>query len=84
MAINVEITRGASENNLSALRRFTKKVQSSGVLPVVRSKRYSDRNRSENVKKKKALKRIARRDVIMGALKMGKTIDKKKRGGKRR
>ena len=84
MAINVEITRGASENNLSALRRFTKKVQSSGVLPVMRSKRYSERNRSENVKKKKALKRIGRKEEIMSALKMGKLIEKKRKGGRRR
>lgn len=78
MAVNVEISRGASENNISALRRFTKRVQGSGVLSRVRSKRYSERNRSENVKRKKTLKRISRKENILAQLKMGKVIEKKR------
>lgn len=78
MAVNVEISRGQNENNLSALRRFTKRVQSAGVLMKVREKRYSERNRSENVKRKKALKRISRKVAILHSLKMGKVIEKKR------
>ncbi len=78
MAVNVEIARGSTENNLSALRRFTKRVQGSGVLTKVRSKRYSERNRSENVKKKKTLKRISRKDAILADLKMGKVVERKR------
>jgi ribosomal protein S21 len=78
MAVNVEISRGSTENSLSALRRFTKRVQTSGVLTKVRSKRYSERNRSENVKKKKALKRIGRKDAILADLKMGKVVERKR------
>lgn len=46
MAINVEIERNANENALAVLRRFTKRVQGSGVLPRVRSLRYKTRNLS--------------------------------------
>ena len=78
MAINVEVTKNDTENNLAVLRRFTKKVQGSGVLPRLRSKRYSSRNISEYVKKKKALKRIGRQTEIALALKMGKILPGKK------
>jgi len=78
MATNVEVTKGATENNLSVLRRFTKRVQGSGVLVKVRKNRYSERNRSENVKKKQALKRLAKRAYIEEALKMGKIIERKR------
>ena len=37
--VNVEVVKGPNENNLSVLRRFSKRVQGSGVLPRVRSKR---------------------------------------------
>ncbi|HEY9586116.1 MAG TPA: 30S ribosomal protein S21 [Candidatus Paceibacterota bacterium] len=78
MTVNVEIVRGTNENNLSALRRFTKKVQTAGVLSRVRKNRYSERNISENVKRKRALKRIAKRAVITQALKAGKIIEKQR------
>lgn len=72
MAINAEVTKSGSENNLSLLRRFTKKVQGSGVLPRVRGRRYSARALSEYVKKKKALKKLARIKEVQEAIKMGK------------
>jgi ribosomal protein S21 len=51
--INIEVERGANENSVSLLRRFTKRVQGAGVLPRVRSIRYASRNISEAVKRKK-------------------------------
>ena len=70
--INVEVTKGNNENSLSVLRRFTKRVQGSGVLPRLRSIRYSERALSENVKKKKTLKSIGKREVLEGLIKLGK------------
>lgn len=72
MAINVEITKNGNENNLSILRRFTKRVQGSGVLPRLRSIRYSSRKLSEYVKKKKTLKRIEEHKKTQELIKMGK------------
>lgn len=77
--INVEVSRGNNENSLSLLRRFTKKVQGSGILPKVRGKRYSERVISENVKRKKTLKRIEKRDAIQELLRLGKPIPDAKR-----
>jgi ribosomal protein S21 len=77
--INVEVSRGNNENSLSLLRRFTKRVQGSGILPRVRSTRYSDRTISQNVKKKKTLKLIKRREEIQELIRMGKPVPDGKR-----
>lgn len=73
--INAEVVKTGNENNLNLIRRFTKKVQGSGVLPRVRSIRYSGRKASEYVKKKRALKVLKRREEIMELIKMGKMTE---------
>ena len=70
--INVEVVKGPNENNISVLRRFTRRVQGSGVLPKVRSKRYSERNKSENVKKAKTLTKLKKKAEIRELIKLGK------------
>lgn len=72
MAVNVEISKSANENNLSLIRKFTKKVQGSGVLPRIRGRRYSTRSLSEYVTKKKALKKLKRKAEVIELIKMGK------------
>lgn len=72
MATNVEVTKGGNDNNLSLIRKFTKRVQGSGILARLRTKRYSSRKPSEYVKKKKTLKRIATRTKIRELIKLGK------------
>jgi hypothetical protein len=79
MATNVEVVKSGTENNLSLIRKFTKRVQGSGVLPRLRSIRYSKRSLSEYVKKKKALKRLSRQKVVSEAIKLGKMQDKMSR-----
>ena len=74
MTVNVEVSRQGTENNLSLLRRFTKRVQGSGVLLRVRRGRYSARNISENVKRKHTLKLLKKREVVAEAIKMGKFV----------
>ena len=74
--INVEVTKTANENNVGIIRRFTKKVQGSGILPKVRSKRYSLRELSFYKNKKNTLKNLKRKDEIMELIKMGKMADR--------
>lgn len=76
--INVEVTKSANENNLGIIRRFTKKVQGSGILPKVRSKRYSQRVLSFYKVKKNTLKSIKKKAEIMELIKMGKMADNKR------
>lgn len=72
MAVNVEVTKNGNDNNLGLIRKFTKRVQGSGILARLRSKRYSERKASEYVKKKRTLKRIAERIRVRELIKMGK------------
>ena len=74
--INVEVERGQNENNLSLIKRFTRRVQGSGVLPRIRSIRYHTRKRSEYVKKKQTLKVLAHRKEVAELVKLGKMPEK--------
>lgn len=76
MMINVEVEKNPNENSLSLLKRFTRKVQSSGILVKVRNNRYSERQPSEYTKKKRALKSIARRTKVAELIKLGKLPEK--------
>jgi ribosomal protein S21 len=75
--INVEVQKNASESNASILRRFTKRVQGSGILPRVRSLRYKLRNQSSYKRKVKTLSGIKRKVEVAELIKMGKMQDKR-------
>ncbi len=78
--INVNITKNPTESGASILRRFTKKVQESGVLNKVRSKRASLRTLSSYKVKKSALERLRRQNERERLLKLGKiTVSPKKK-----
>jgi len=76
--INVEVTSNANENNVGVIKRFTKKVQGSGILPKVRSKRYSLRKISPYKRKKNTLSSLKKKAEIMELIKMGKMSDNKR------
>jgi len=82
--INVEITKGPSENNLSALRRFQKRVQGAGVLSRVRSRRYTERVKSENVRKAKTLAYLKKKEATAELIKLGKIVEVSRFAKKRR
>ncbi len=79
MSVNVEVVKTGTENNLSLIRKFTKRVQGSGVLPRLRKIRYSTRRISDYVKKKKTLKRLSARKKMQELIKMGKAPIRKVR-----
>lgn len=55
------------ESQESLLRRFQKKVAKSGILNAVRRKRwYVSKSELKRIQKKKALRRIRRRQMITG------------------
>lgn len=53
----VEVKRKPKENVSAMLRRFTRKVQLSGILLSARKTRFQRRKRSRNLRKKDALYR---------------------------
>lgn len=77
--INVSVEKNGSESNPSVIKRFTRRVQGAGILPRVRSLRYSKRSESRLTKKKRAMKGMARREEMELLAKLGKLPEKKKR-----
>lgn len=66
---------------MSLIRRFTKRVRGSGILPRIRSIRYSKRHISDFKKKKQTLRKIERREKFEELYKQGKVEE---RQGRRR
>ncbi len=79
MTTNVEVQKNANENNVNLIKRFTRRVQGSGILPRVRSLRYNLRTPSKYVRKKKTLKSLAYKEGINEQIKLGKIVEKFKR-----
>lgn len=80
--INVEVTRNAGENTLGVIRRFTRKVQNSGIIPRVRSLRSATRIQSKYKVKQRALTLLKRRENMAQLIKLGKApakTDRKKK-----
>jgi len=72
----IEIKKNANENNASVLRRFTRRVQETGLLQKVKSNRYNERDLSKLALKKGALKRLAKRKNTERLKKLGKFVER--------
>ncbi len=72
MQNKVEVKRRDNESVGSLLRRFTRKIQRSGILIDIRSKQYRDRPKSEFKKRREALRRIAWQKEMARLRKLGK------------
>ena len=80
MSINAEVTKTGSESTLSTIRKFSRRVQGTGLVKTVRGQRYYSRSSSKTVKKKRALKLIKRRADYRQAIKEGKIAEPAPRG----
>jgi len=72
MAINVQIEKNNNESSANVIRRFTKRVQGSGIIPRMRKNRYFVRAKSENVQKAARLKKLDKKVEYEMQLKLGK------------
>ena len=68
----IEVKKNANESNMNLLRRFTRKVQESGIIQKVKSKRYNKRTESKVKVKVATLKRLARKKNQEKLFKLGK------------
>lgn len=68
----IEVKKNANESNINLVRRFTRKVQESGIIQKVKSKRYNKRAESKVKTKQAALKKIARKKEFEKLFKLGK------------
>jgi hypothetical protein len=83
MAINAEVQKSGSENSLSTIRKFSRRVQGTGLVKTARAIRYFERQKSKTVQKKRALKMIKRRADYNQKVKEGKIAEREQRGGPR-
>lgn len=72
MTTNIEIQKNPHENATNLIRRFTRKMQESGIIQKVKGNRYSDRGLSKLSQKTLALRRITRRKEVERLKKLGK------------
>jgi len=78
--INVHITKNPNENTGSVIRRFTKRVQGSGILRRARELRYFNRDKSRNFQKMAKVTSIKRGDHYRQMAKLGLLKPSKKKG----
>ena len=84
MAINAEVSKTENENAVTLIRRFSKRVQGSGLIQRMRSRRYYARTKSSLVRRKQTLKVIKRREDIQEQIKLGKLEERAPRGFRRK
>jgi ribosomal protein S21 len=72
MATNAEVKKNDNENAINLIRRFSKRVQGTGLIQSTRKRRYFARSKSKLVTRKGALKRLARREEVTELIKLGK------------
>jgi len=82
MSINAEVTKTGSESSLSTIRKFSRRVQGTGLVRTVRGGRYFARPNSKSVAKKRALKLIKRRTEFQKLVKEGKVAEPQPRYGR--
>ena len=78
--VNAEVSKTGSESALSTIRKFSRRVQGTGLIQTSRKRRYYVRATSKAVSKKRALKRIKRRDEYRKNVKEGKIIEQTRYG----
>jgi ribosomal protein S21 len=83
MSINADIALNPNESTQSLLRRFTRRMQETGVLASVRGNKNHKRKDSDYIKKRRALAAIERRTEYERLLKLGK-VREHERGARRR
>ncbi|MBI2644438.1 MAG: hypothetical protein HYW95_02965 [Candidatus Wildermuthbacteria bacterium] len=68
----LEVRKNERETNLSLIRRFTKRLRASGILNSAKRARFRARPKSEQTKKKAAIRRLEKRQEYEKLVKLGK------------
>lgn len=84
MATNAEVTKNENETPVNLIRRFSKRVQGTGLIQRMRTRRYYVRVKSDIVRRKQTLKVIKRREEVQELIKLGKMVERTTRGPRRR
>jgi len=79
MATNVQVEKNTNESSANVIRRFTKRMQGSGIIPRMRGERYYARTKSGNVRKSSRLKKLGKKAEYERLLKLGKIQERTRR-----
>jgi ribosomal protein S21 len=79
----IEVKKNANESNMNLIRRFTRRVQESGIIQKVKSKRYNKRAESKVKTKQAALKKISKKKEYEKLFKLGKETKSNRRRSRR-
>ncbi len=71
----IEVKKTANENNMTLVRRFSRRVQETGIIQAVKGRRYSERAPSKLDRKTSAINRLKRGVEIEKLKKLGKWKD---------
>jgi hypothetical protein len=82
--IQAEVSKSGNESTLSMIRKFSRRVQGTGLVRTARAGRYYEREKSKTVQKKRALKLIERRETYRKLVKEGKVAETPVRRGQMR
>ncbi len=77
--LNVEVKTKENESTVNLLRRFSRKVNSSGILRRKRSLKTRKRNQSKNVRKTQKVQALEKLDQVDKLIKLGKLPDRRAR-----
>lgn len=72
MATNVQVEKNNNESSANVIRRFTKRMQGSGIIQRLRKGRYYERVKSSNVRKTSRLKKLDKKAEYEKQVKLGK------------
>ena len=72
MAKNIEVEKNQNESTANLMRRFTKRVQGSGIIQRVRKDRYFKRDKSDNVRRSAKLQKLEKTVKYEKLVKLGK------------
>ena len=81
MSINAEVTKVGNESSIAVIRKFSRRVQGTGLIKNSRKIRYYERNASKSVQKKRALKMLKRKADFKQLIKEGKVAETPTRRG---
>ena len=75
--LNVEVKAKEGESVTNLLRRFSRKVNSSGIIKRKRSLKTRKRKLSKNVRKDQKVQALEKRAVVEKLIKLGKLPDRR-------
>lgn len=73
--INAEVSKSGNETAISTIRKFSRRVQGTGLVRTIRATRYFARDTSKAVRKKRAIKLLKRKENYRQQIKEGKISD---------